>query len=47
MDVPVTAAGGVAINNGPAFAGSIGIRTPVSVQEQFHTIRVGVNYRFN
>ncbi len=47
MDVPVTAGGGIAINNGPAFAGSIGIRTPVSVREQFHTVRIGVNYHFN
>lgn len=47
LDVPVTASGGVVINNGPAFAGSIGIRTPVSVTEQIHTMKIGVNYRFN
>jgi outer membrane immunogenic protein len=47
MVVPVTAGGGVAIGGGAPVSGSIGIRTPVSFQEQVHTIRVGVNYHFN
>jgi outer membrane immunogenic protein len=47
LTVPITAGGGIAINNGPAFAGSIGIRTPVTIHEQIHTVRLGVNYHFN
>ena len=47
MNVPITAGGGVQINGGAPVAGSIGIRTPVTVTEQFHTIRFGVNYHFN
>ena len=47
MNVPITAGGGVAINGGANIAGSILIRTPVTVTEQVHTIRIGANYHFN
>lgn len=43
MNVPITASGGVT----GIGAGSILIRTPVSVTEQVHTVRAGVNYHFN
>lgn len=45
MNVPVTASG--AITAPVVAAGSILIRTPVSVTERMHTVRVGVNYHFN
>ena len=45
MNVPITASGG--ITGAAVAAGSILIRTPVSVTEQVHTVRVGVNYHFN
>jgi len=44
--VPVTASGGITAGN-VAAAGSILIRTPVSVTERVHTVRFGVNYHFN
>ena len=47
MNVPITASGGVQINGGAPVAGSILIRTPVTVTEQVHTIRIGANYHFN
>lgn len=47
MNVPVTASGGVQVNGGAPVAGSILIRTPVTVTEQVHTVRFGVNYHFN
>jgi outer membrane immunogenic protein len=47
MNVPITASGGVQVNGGAPVTGSIGIRTPVSVTEQVHTVRFGVNYHFN
>ncbi len=47
MNIPVTAAGGIAIVGGPALAGAIGIHSPISVDEKVHTVRIGVNYHFN
>lgn len=45
MNVPITASGGGTFG-GTAVAGSILINTPVTVHEQVHTVRVGVNYHF-
>lgn len=47
VNVPITAGGGVQIGGGAPVAGSILIRTPVTVTERVHTVRFGVNYNFN
>jgi len=46
INVPITASGGITAG-GTTTTGSIALRAPVSVSEQIHMVRAGINYHFN